>query len=71
MNIDSIKVELINWIAQLNDQQDIYTLLSLKKKLKLKRAPSDSEIFGSGKDLVEYIADDFNEPLDMFNGYQK
>jgi hypothetical protein len=31
MNIDTIKVELIDWIAQLNDQQAIDKLLTLKK----------------------------------------
>ncbi len=71
MNIDSIKVELINWIAQLNDHETIHSLLSLKKKTKPAKIASDSKIFGSGKHLVEFISDDFNAPLDMFNGYQK
>jgi hypothetical protein len=71
MNIDSIKVELIDWIAQLNDQQSIYKLLNLKKKLGIKKKETGIEIFGSGKHLVGYIAEDFNEPLDMFKDYQK
>ncbi len=70
MNVDTIKVELIDWIARLNDQYSINKILALKKKLSAK-TKSDSKIFGSGKHLVEYIADDFNEPLDEFKEYQK
>jgi hypothetical protein len=70
MNIDTIKVELIDWIAQLNDQHSINKILTLKKKLSTSRK-SDSKIFGSGKHLVEHIADDFNDPLDLFKEYQK
>lgn len=71
MNIDTIKVELIDWISQLNDQQAINKLLSLKKKLSTKKSGSKSKIYGSGKHLIDYVAEDFNEPLDMFKGYQK
>lgn len=71
MNIDTIKVELIDWIAQLNDQQAINKLLSLKKKLSSHRKKTDSKIYGSGKHLVEYISDDFNDTPDMFKDYQK
>lgn len=31
MNIDTIKIELIDWIAQLNDQQSINKILLLNK----------------------------------------
>ncbi|WP_373496844.1 hypothetical protein [Aquiflexum sp.] len=71
MNIDTIKVELIDWIASLNDQKALNNILEMKEKLSLKKEKSDSKIFGSGKHLVEYIADDFNEPLDAFNEYKK
>lgn len=71
MNIDTIKVELIDWIAQLNDQQTINKLLSLKNKLSKHKSESDSKIYGSGKHLIDYVAEDFNEPLDMFNEYKK
>ncbi len=63
MNIDTIKVELIDWIAQLNDQYAINKVLTLKKKLSTGNEKSDSKFFGSGKHLVEYIADDFSDPL--------
>lgn len=70
MNVDTIKVELIHWIAKLNDQNLINKILSLKKELST-TSKTESEIFGSGKHLIEYISDDFNEPLDEFNEYKK
>ena len=70
MNIDSIKVELIDWIAKLNDQKDLNKLISLKKRLSTK-SKSNQKLFGSGKHLIEFIDDDFNAPLDQFRDYQK
>lgn len=70
MNTDTIKVELIDWIARLCDQYSINKILSLKKELSMS-TKSDSEIFGSGKYLIEYISDDFNEPINDFEEYQK
>ncbi len=70
MNADTAKVELIDWIARLTDQYSINKILSLKKELSA-TAKSDSTIFGSGKHLIEYISDDFNEPLNDFKEYQK
>ncbi|NOX48386.1 MAG: DUF2281 domain-containing protein [Chlorobi bacterium] len=70
MNTDAIKIELIDWITRLSDQYSINKLLSLKKELN-KTAKIESEIFGSGKHLIEYISDDFNEPIDDFKEYQK
>lgn len=70
MNADTVKVELIDWIARLSDQYSINKILSLKKELNA-IAKSDSKIFGSGKHLIEYISDDFNEPLNDFKEYQK
>jgi len=71
MNIDTIKIELIDWIARLNDQQAINEVLNLKQILTNPKPNQNIEIFGSGKHLIDYISDDFNEPLDMFKEYQK
>lgn len=70
MNVDTIKIELIDWIAQLKDPSLINKLLLLKKNMSSIKKP-EKNIFGSGKHLIEYISDDFNEPLDMFNTYQR
>lgn len=68
MNFNSIKIELIDWIAGLDDQQAVHKILTLKKKLSSEEKQSASKIFGSGDHLVESISDDFNEPLDVFKG---
>ncbi len=60
MNIDTIKIELIDWIAQLNDHQAINKLLSLKNKMSTQRDNLDSKICGSGKHLIDYVAEDFH-----------
>ena len=70
MNVDTIKIELIHWIARLSDQYSINKILTLKKELST-TDKTDSKIFGSGKYLIEYISDDFNEPLNEFKEYQK
>lgn len=71
MNMDTVKVELIDWITQLNDQLTIDKLLSLKNKLTPQKDKPESKIYGSGKHLIDFVAEDFNESLDMFKGYQK
>lgn len=70
MNVDTIKIEIIDWITRLNDQNLRNKILSLKKKFGT-TSKTNLEIFGSGKHLIEYISDDFNEPLDEFNQYKK
>ena len=68
MNVDTVKIELINWISGLNDPQSISKLLTLKKQMS-KTITHDRKIFGSGKHLIGKIADDFIAPLDEFNEY--
>jgi hypothetical protein len=70
MNVDTVKIELIDWIARLKDPSSIREVLTLKKKLSAKKH-SEKKIFGSGRHLIEYISEDFNEPLDDFKAYQK
>ncbi|MBW6534806.1 MAG: DUF2281 domain-containing protein [Mariniphaga sp.] len=70
MNVDTIKIELIDWITRLKDPSSINKVLILKKKLNTKKH-SEKKIFGSGKYLIDYISDDFNAPLDDFKAYQK
>lgn len=71
MNVDTIKIELIDWIAKLNDQKSLNKVLLLKEQLNKSPKKSESLIFGSGKHLVEYVSEDFNDPLDEFKEYQK
>jgi hypothetical protein len=62
MNKDSVKVELIDWIAGLKDNNSIEKVLALKKSLT--KPLGSGKIFGSGKHLIDFISDDFNESLD-------
>ncbi|MEA3495557.1 MAG: type II toxin-antitoxin system prevent-host-death family antitoxin [Bacteroidota bacterium] len=69
MNADTVKIELIDWIATLSDEYSISKILSLKKELSA-TSKTKAKIFGSGKHLFEFISDDFNEPVADFNEYQ-
>lgn len=71
MNIDSLKIELIDWISQLTDPSSVKTLLEIKKKVEKSKKKPETKIFGSGKHLIAHISDDFNTPLEMFKDYQK
>ena len=72
MNLDTIKIEIIDWLAGLNDQSLLNKILNLKKEKEFNTTgKTHTKIFGSGKDLIEYISDDFNDPIDEFNDYQK
>lgn len=70
MHVDTVKIELINWIAKLSDQYSLNKIMSLKKDLSQSDIAT-STIFGSGKHLIDFISDDFNAPLDEFKEYQK
>jgi len=70
MQIDTKKLELIDWITKLKDPNVLERMLLLKKKWARKKKNGYQRSFGSGKQLVEFIADDFNEPLDAFKEYQ-
>ena len=71
MNIDTIKVELIDLITQFDDQQALKKLVTFKKNFSAPEIRPDSKVYGLGKYLVEFISEGFNEPLDMFKGYEK
>lgn len=70
MNIDTQKIELIDWIAKLQDQQIIESILHLKER-SASRQERKKKVFGSGKDIVEYLSEDFNDPLEEFKNYEK
>jgi hypothetical protein len=67
MYVDSAKIEIINWITRLKDPLLIGKLLELKNKGA--DGKTGKKIYGSGKHLIEFIAEDFNEPLDEFKPF--
>ena len=62
MNIEVEKSEVLNWIQKLKDSELIHKIFLLKKETEKKKKVKRKA--GSGKHLISYIADDFNEPLD-------
>lgn len=69
MNVDTRKVELINWIVKLNDQHAI-KIPAFKIKQSARCKKSDTDIIGLLKHLIEYTADKFNDTCDL-KEYQK
>jgi hypothetical protein len=60
MDIQAMKIELIQWITMLDDKNLIQQIKSIKDHEIVK----NKRQFGSGKHLISKIADDFNETPD-------
>jgi hypothetical protein len=68
MNIDVEKSEILNWLQKLQDSELIHKVLLLKKESEKAEAINTSKRkAGDGKYLIEYIAEDFNDPIDDFD----
>ncbi|MBN8568108.1 MAG: hypothetical protein J0M18_00640 [Ignavibacteria bacterium] len=68
MNLETSKIELIDWILSLKDSNEIKKLLDLKNT---ESGGSKKRKPGFGKNIFTFIADDFNEPLKEFSNYSK
>lgn len=69
MNTEAQKLELIQWLTQLQDVVILQKIMEIKQ-INEKTSAKKRE-FGCGKDIVLFVADDFNEPLEMFEEYTK
>ena len=69
MNIATQKLELIQWISNLNDLRVLEEVSEFRKKNALKMT-KPKRFFGCGKGVFGEIAEDFNEPLDIFDDYK-
>ena len=68
MTIQAQKLELIQWVAGLDDPRLIQQLAALKNQTRsISSAPKRS--FGSGKNVFLTISDDFNDPINDFQDY--
>ncbi len=67
-NVEAIKTELVGWIKRLHDRKAIERVMRLKAEMS---TPSAERQFGSGKALISFIADDFNDPIEVFRDYEK
>lgn len=68
MNEQAQKLDLIRWIAGLDDTQVLHQLTEIKERAR-PEAPGFKRKFGDGKHVFTYVSDDFNEPLDDFREY--
>jgi hypothetical protein len=69
MSIETQKLELIQWLAQLQDAIVLQKIMGIKHTEDKTSAQKRQR--GAGKGLFTYVADDFNEPLEMFDEYTK
>lgn len=63
--IDIEKSEIIDWIQKLKDSELVHKIFILKKETEAKKGTNRKA--GDGKYLIEYIAEDFNDPIDHFD----
>ncbi len=68
MKIEVEKSEILSWIQRLKDTELIHKVFLLKKESEKNVAVVNSKRkAGDGKYLIEYIAEDFNDPIDHFD----
>lgn len=68
MNLETSKIELIDWILSLKDSNEIKKLLDLKNT---ESGSSKMRKPGFGKNIFTFVSEDFNEPLKEFSDYSK
>ena len=60
MKIESLKLELIQWILLLQDVQLLNEIQTIKENSGKNIIPNKPRQFGCGKDIFSYVADDFD-----------
>ncbi len=68
MNATAQKLELIQWISNLDDIRLLNEVAAFRKRNQSK-TQLPKRFFGCGKGAFGEIAEDFNEPLDIFEGF--
>ena len=69
MNATAQKLELIQWISNLDDIRLLKKVAAFRKRNQSK-TQSPKRFFGCGKGVFGKIAEDFNDPLDIFDDYK-
>lgn len=69
MNVETQKLEIIEWVIRLKDVSAIKELMKVKNVHPTKKRGTRK--FGSGKNIFTYVADDFDAPLPDFKDYMK
>ncbi|RAI77373.1 hypothetical protein HMF3257_30190 [Spirosoma telluris] len=68
MSTQAQKLDLIQWVASLDDPQLIQQLTLFKKKSQ-STLPTPKRVFGSGKNVFLAVTDNFNDPIEAFKDY--
>ena len=69
MNIQSLKLELIQWILSSEDIQLLNEIQNIKEKSVENTSPIQPCKFGCGKGIFTYVADDFDATPPSFEEY--
>ncbi|HIK34047.1 MAG TPA: hypothetical protein IGS17_19890 [Oscillatoriales cyanobacterium M59_W2019_021] len=69
MNIEAIKLDLIQWILSLTDRATFQEIQKLKERQSKRNIAYKPRQFGCGKGIVMYVADDFDETPPGFEEY--
>ena len=69
MNIQSLKLELIQWILSSQDIQLLNKIHNIKEKSGENSSAIQPRKFGCGKGIFTYVADDFDETPPGFEEY--
>ncbi len=69
MNIQSLKLELIQWILLLQDIQLLNEIQNIKENSAENAAITQPRKFGCGKGIFTYVADDFDATPPGFEEY--
>jgi hypothetical protein len=71
MSVEAQKLEIIEWISKLKNNQIIQEILKLREKESQQKTNEPVRKFDDGKHIFTYVAKDFNEPLDDFKEYME
>ena len=77
MSVEAQKLEIIEWISKLQNNQIIQEILKLREKEDFHEPSTMAEQkfsernFEDGKHIFTYVAKDFNEPLEDFKEYME
>ena len=69
MNIETLKLELIQWILLLQDTQLLNEIQNIKEKSGENSTAIQHREFGCGKGIFTYVADDFDATPPGFEEY--
>ena len=68
MKNQEVKLELIEWILSMNQQELLEQLIQFKQSINSKKVPATRKA-GWGKSLVSHLAPDFADIPDGFEEY--